>query len=114
MSDSVDLVAQCGGELVTYTPYGGVARSFKAIVERQPSQVQQSQAGPYPVNAVDVLIPRDAVNGVMTIQVRKDTMRFKKNVSDTDESTFTVQKIMQEDVGLAASDGGMFRVMVQS
>lgn len=118
MPDSVDLVATLAdgpdGRIVTYIPYGGVARSFKAIVERQPSQVQQSQAGPYPVNTLEVLIPRDATNGVMSIQVRKDTMRFKKNLSDTDESTFTVQKILQEDAGLVASDGGLFRVLVQA
>lgn len=114
MSDSVDIVAACGGELVTYIPFGGVAKQFKAIVERQPSQVQQSGGGAYPVNTVAIMIPNDATNGVTAIQPRKDRVRFKKNLSDAQEMEFTVQKILHEDAGLIAGDGGMFRVEVKA
>lgn len=109
-SDSVMAVEALGGELITYTPYGGVARTFKAIVDRQPAQVQ----GAYTVNQLEVWIPNDATDGVTSIQARKDKMTFKKNLNDSQVSEFTVQKILQEDVGIVASDGGMFRVMVQS
>jgi len=108
-SDSVRAVAALGGELVTYTPFGGTAMTFKAIVDRQPAQVQ----GSYTVNQLEVWIPNDSADGVKSIQVRKDKMAFKKNLSDSQVSEFTVQKILQEDAGLA-TDGGMFRVMVQS
>ncbi len=114
MSDSVNLVAALGGELVTYQPYGGVTKTFKAIVERQPSQVENSPAGSYPVNTLEVFIPKDATNGVTAVQPRKDRMRFKKTLGDTQETDFTVQKIIQEDAGLVAGGGGMFRVLVQA
>jgi hypothetical protein len=114
MADAVDMVAQLGGELVTYTPYGGVARTFRAIVERRPTQVESAAGVQYGANTMELSIPRDAVDGVLTIQIRKDRVRFKKNLIDAQETDFSVQKILQEDAGLTASDGGMFRVMVQA
>ena len=114
MSDAVDLIAALGGEVVTYTPHGGVAKTFKAVVERQPSQVQTSAGGAYPVNQMEVTFPNDATNGVTMVQERKDIMTFKRKLSDSQATEFTVQKLIQEDAGLTASDGGMFRVLVQS
>jgi hypothetical protein len=114
MSDSVDMVAALGGELVTYTPYGGVAKTFKAIVERRPTQVESTGGVPYGVNTLELFIPRDATNGVLEIQARKDRVRFKKDLSDAQETDFSVQKVIQEDAGLTANDGGMFRVLVQA
>jgi hypothetical protein len=114
MSDSVDLVAQLGGELVTYTPHGGVARTFKAIVERRPTQVESAGAFQYGANTLELLIPRDATNGMMAIQERKDRVRFKKSLDDAQETDFSVNKVIQEDAGLLAFDGGMFRVLVQA
>lgn len=113
-NDSVDIIAQLGGELITYTPAGGVARTFKAIVERRPTQVQQTNGFPYGANTLELLIPKDATNGVTAIQERKDRVRFKKSLNDSQETDFTVNKLMQEDAGLLASDGGMFRVLVQA
>lgn len=113
MSDAVNMVAALGGELVTYIPYGGTSTQFKAIVERRPSQIAGSPAGSYPVNTLEVTIPMDATNGVLTVQPRKDCLRFKKNLGDSQETEFSVQKIMDEDTGLAGS-GGMFRVLVQA
>ena len=113
-SDSVVLVAQLGGELVTYTPQGGVARTFKALVERRPTQVESAGGFQYGANTLELSIPRDAVDGVLTIQVRKDRVRFKKNLTDAQETDFSVNTILQEDAGLTASDGGMYRVLVQA
>ena len=113
-SASVTMVAQLGGELVTYTPQGGVAKSFKAIVERRPMQVAQAGGFAYGANTIELLLPRDAVDGVLAVQERKDRVRFKKNLNDAQETEFTVNKILQEDAGLTVSDGGMFRVEVQA
>ena len=107
------MIAALGGEMITYLPAGGVPKTFLALIERQPSQVQQSQGGPYAVDTLEVYIARDATDGVTSIQPRKDKMTFKKNLSDADPSDFTVQKILQEDVGVTATDGGMFHVQVQ-
>lgn len=114
MSDAVALVAALGGELVTYTPHGGVAKTFKAIVERRPSQVGQAGGFAYAENTLELLIPIDATDGMTAIQVRKDRVRFKKNLNDAQETDFTVNKIVQEDAGLVVSDGGMFRVEVKA
>ena len=113
-SDSVNLVSQLGGETVTYTPYNGVATTFKAIVERRPSQVEQAGGAAYPANTLELLIPIDATAGVTAIQVRKDRVRFKKNLNDAQETDFTVNKILQEDTGLVVSDAGLFRVEVKA
>lgn len=110
MSDSVDMANQLDGELVTYVPYVGVPRRFKAIVKRRPTQVEQAGHFQYGANTIELLIPRDATNGVLTVQTRKDTVTFKKNLSDTQETTFTVNTIMQEDTWM----GGMFHVLVQA
>lgn len=112
-SDAVQLVAALGGELVTYIPYGDTARTFEAVVERQPSQVAASPAGSYPVNILEVTFPMDATDGVLTVQPRKDRIRFKKNLGDAQATEFGVQKIVREDSGIAGS-GGMFTVQVQA
>lgn len=113
MSDAVAMVAALGGEVVTYLPYGGVAKQFKAIVERRPSQIGGGPAGPMPVNSMQVSFPMDVTDGVMTVQPRKDVVKFRKNLGDQQDTEFVVQKIMQEDTGLGVS-GGMFTVMVQA
>ncbi len=114
MSDSVFMVDQLGGELVTYTPYGLSPRRFKAIVERRPTQVQSTGSHQYATNTMELLIPMDATNGVMSIKERFDRVKFKKILSDTQETEFSVNKIIKEDAGLCAFDGGMFRVLVQA
>lgn len=114
-ADTVNLIAQLGGELVTYTPSGGSAKVIRAVVERdRPShQVQQTNGVGYGVNTRQLLIAKDADAGMTTIQEHKDTVRFKKNLSDATETTFKVQTILAEDAGLAG-DCGAFLVLVQS
>lgn len=112
-NDAVQLVAALGGELVTYRPYEGTEKTFKALVERQPSQVAASPAGSYPVNVLEVTFPMDATAAVLTVQPRKDRIQFKKNLGDLQETEFVVQKIIREDIGIAGS-GGMFTVQVQA
>lgn len=114
MSDAVEMVAQLGAELVTYTPYGGVAKTFRAIVERRPTQVESAGGFQYGANTLELLIPNDAVNGVTSIKERFDRVRFKKSLDDAQETEFSVNKVIQEDAGLLAFDGGMFRVLVQA
>ena len=114
MSDSVLLVDQLGGELVTYTSYGLSPKQIKAIVERRPTQVQSAGSYQYAANTLELLIPRDATNGVTSIKERFDRVRFKKSLDDAQATDFTVNKIIQEDAGLLSFDGGMFRVLVQA
>ena|SRR5690349_15438074 len=113
-NDAVQLVAACGGELVTYQPYNGAAVTFKAIVHRRPSQVQAVGGSAFGVNTIEVEFPRDATDGVLTVQPRKDKISFKKNLSDPDVTEFSVQTLLSEDSGMVSGDGGMFRVEVKA
>jgi len=113
-SVSVTMVAQLGGEVVTYLSAGGVAKTFKAIVERRPMQVESAGGFQYGANTIELLIPRDATDGVLTVQERKDRVQFKKSLDDAQATEFTVNKVIQEDAGLIATDGGMFRVEVRA
>lgn len=114
-SETVNLIAQLGGEVITYTPSGGVAKQFKALVERDrpPHRVQQTNGVGYGVNTRQLLIAKDADHGMTAIQEKKDTVRFKKNLSDAAETDFIVQTIVKEDAGLAG-DTGAFLLLVQS
>jgi hypothetical protein len=113
--DTVNLIAQLGGELVTYTPSGDVAREFLALVDRGRSspQIQQTNGHGYSVNTREVLIAKHATFGMTNIQEHKDKVRFKKNLSDAAPTDFTVQQILREDDGVAGS-GGAFVVLVQA
>ncbi len=113
MNAVVSMIAQLGGEDVTYLTYGGSLSTFKAIVERKPTQVQSTSGYTYAANMVEVLLPRDATNGVLAVKERMDKMRFKRNLSDAQPTEWTVTKIIHEDAGLG-SDAGMFRVQVQA
>lgn len=113
MSDAVQLVAALGGELVTYLPYGAVAKQFKAIVEREPSRVSLLTGVAYPEQALLITFPKDATDGVATIAKGKDKLRVKKHLSDPTETDYTVSMIQEEDSGLTGSDGGMWTVLVK-
>lgn len=77
-------------------------------------QVERAGGLQYGANTIEISFPRDAVDGVLTVQARKDRVRFKKSLSDTQETEFTVQTILEEDAGLFVTDGGLFRVLVQA
>lgn len=113
-SDSVMLVAALRGELITYTPDGDESRTFKAIVNRRPMQVQNAGRPAYHANTIELQIPRDAEQGVLAVVEGHDKVTFKHQLDDEDETEFTVTKIVQEDTGLVPSDGGMFTLLVQA
>lgn len=113
-SESVMLVAQLGGEVITYTPYGGSAKQFKAIVNRRPNQVQSVGKPAFHTNTMEVQIPNDAADGVTVIHEGQDKVSVKRNLDDLAETVFTVTKVVQEDSGIVSSDGGMFTVLVQA
>ena len=114
-SDTIALIAQLGGELVTYTPAGGIAKVIRVIVERdRPShEVQLTNGVGYGVNTRQLLIANDADECMTAIQEHKDHVLFKKNLSDATDTDFIVQRVLKEDKGLAGG-GGAFLVLVQS
>lgn len=112
---TLNLIRQLNGETVIYTPFGGVAKSFLALVERdRPShQAQQTSGRMFGVNTRTVLIAKDEAGGMLSIQERKDKIRFKKDLSDAAPTDFTVTVILREDEGLAGS-GGAFYLQVEA
>jgi hypothetical protein len=113
MNATAAMIAHLGGEPITYYSYGGGVSTFKAIVERKPTQVQSTSGYTYAANMMEVLLPRDATDGVLAVKERMDKMRFKRNLSDSQDTEWTVTKIIHEDAGLGG-DAGMFRVVVQA
>lgn len=111
-SESVNLVAQFG-EMITYLPSAGGSKSFKAVVEREPSGIAALSGVSYPENSVRVIFPLDATDGVTSIAKGRDQMQFKRNLSDSAETTYTVAVIEQQDRGIVANDGGMWTVLVK-
>lgn len=107
------MVAALGGELVTYMPWNGVPRTFKAVIDRQPTQIGLVSAVAFPEHSLQVVVPKDGTNGVLTIHKGKDRMTFKRHLSDTQETEFTVAMILQEDTGLVSSDSGAFTLVVK-
>jgi hypothetical protein len=116
MSDAVAMIAALGEEAITatYLPFGGVPKTFKILVDKRPTPLQEGSPVPYGINQVDIYVPNDATNGVTTIQPRKDRVSFKRHLNDSQETTYTVMKIQDEDAGLVSADGGMYRLQVQS
>lgn len=60
-------------ETVTYTPKGGVAKSIKAVVQRDPIRLIGGQRE-YPTKTVRLRIQKDATYGVDTVKVSGDTV----------------------------------------
>lgn len=98
--------------MVTYHPFGGVPKTFRAIVDRLPAPIQSAGQFQYALNTLAVTFPRDATDGMASVQPRKDRVSFKRNLSDADVTMFSIQKILQEDAGITPADGGMFVVEV--
>ena len=111
-SDSVDLVAQFG-EPVSYLPASAAPKSFLAVVEREPSGIAALAGVTYPENTIRVIFPRDATHGVMGIVKGQDKIKFKRHLSDAQDTTYTVAVIEQQDTGIVAGDGGMWTVLVK-
>ncbi len=114
MSDSVDMVAALGGETITYTPHGASPKSLVAIVVRQPLR-PLDRAGDVAargslMNAIELYIPKDAAKGLTTVRERLDKVSLKLHVHDDAPTVFTVVRIMEEDTGLVASDGGLYHL----
>lgn len=110
-SESVNLVAQLGGETVTYAPHGGVAKTFKAIVDRGlPGQEVQGGVRQYTRKVRRLSIPNDADDGVTSIKEGHDTVSCKFNLDDAAATTFTVAKLIGHDAGLVSGDGGLWVV----
>lgn len=113
-SDSVRMVAQLGGEVIIYTPHGGLPKTFRVVIKRRPTRVESAGGFQFASNMLEVYVPRDSTDGVMTIQLSKDKMTFAKRIGDAQATEFKVIKILSEDAGMVPSDGGMFRVLVQA
>jgi hypothetical protein len=113
-SDAVNLIQALSKETVSYTPQGGAAKTIPAVIERPTIQVQAPGGQAGPANTLTLIIANDATDGVTSIKERFDTVSFKRNLDDSAVTAFVVDKIVAQDNGLDANDGGLWRLEVRA
>ena len=81
-------------ETIVYTPKGGVAKSIKAVVTRNPIRLIGG-SHEFPTKTVDVRIQKDATYGAETIKVSGDTITLPLVVGGTPEELVITRIIKQ-------------------
>lgn len=80
------------GEMVTYTPFGGSARSIQAVIYRSQNasfNLPDASFNPGRVKII-IKISQSTTSGIQTIQKGKDTVKFKLEPDDPYDRTLTV------------------------
>lgn len=83
-------------ETITYTPKGGVAKSIKAVVTRNPIRMLGNGVQEMPAHTIQVRIQRDATYGVLTVKTEHDLITLPLHVGGTPED-FVVGRIVKEN-----------------
>jgi hypothetical protein len=109
MTVAVSLLQSLRAEQITYTRPGQSPRLVWALIERVPLHVE----GRTTFRVMEVHIANDATDGITSVKERFDTMSFRENLWDETETTFTVQKVIEQDDGMPGCDTGMFRLEVK-
>jgi len=87
-------------ETVTYTPYGGEARSIKAIIERGRLEPAAEDHGRMLANSVEIMIANHAEYGVVSVNKGNDTVALKKTLGDESDTVFFVADVISHDEGM--------------
>lgn len=82
-------------ETIVYTPKGGVGKSIKAVVTRNPIKQLGSGVTEVPAHAIEIRIQRDATYGVLTVKPEHDLVTMPLHVGGTPED-FVVARIIKE------------------
>lgn len=113
-ADAVTLITALSKETVVYTPHGGVSKTIPAIIDRPTLQVEPAGSRGGPVNTLSITIANDTTDGVTAVKERFDTVAFTRTLDDAASTTFVVTKILQQDNGMVASDGGCWTLEVKA
>ena len=88
-------------EDVVYTPAGGQAKTIKAIVERKRLMPASPDSGRVLLGTLEVMIARDAVLGVLTINKGQNPDQvFVPEVVGGPQVNFFVADILKQDEGM--------------
>lgn len=85
-------------EDVSYLPETGWPRTIKAVVNRQREKPGTEHSGALLINQVEMVIAKDATNGVISIKKGKDTFSFPAILRD-DPVEWVVADIIAHDDG---------------
>jgi hypothetical protein len=85
------------GEIISYTPYGGTAKSIKAIVDRQRLRPDPEVGGRILSNQIEILIVNDATNGVAAINKGRDIVLVPEFIGGANVSWVVVDIIKHDE-----------------
>jgi hypothetical protein len=108
---AVALLQALGGELITYTTPGHSPKDVWALIERVPLSVESSGRATFRVYSL--YLANDETDGITSVKERFDTVSFKERLSDTAETTFLVQQVLEQDSGMPGCDNGIFKLEVK-
>jgi hypothetical protein len=113
-SPTVQAIRALSKETVSYTPSGGVAKTIPAIITRPTVEVVSPGGQASPANTPTIEIANDATDGVTSVKERFDTVAFTRNLDDAAVTSFRVEKILGQDNGIEANDGGLWKLQVKA
>lgn len=86
-------------EVITYTPKGGVAKTIKAIVDRQRVSPASEDGGRTLLNDLEIQIANDATYGVTLINKGFDVVAVAE-IEGGANKNYTVADILGQDPGM--------------
>lgn len=92
-------------ELITYTPYGGVEKSIKAIVTRKRLDPDSQDQGRLLSNQVEICIANDSAYGVTTINKGQDKISLPAVIGGSNSDWLIID--------IVDHDSAMWRLLAQ-
>lgn len=87
------------GEEIVYTPYGGSAKTIRAMVNRNPSDPMAEGGQRTMENTIEVFISTDATHGISSITLGEDKVQVADDIGGAVRK-YTVQRIIAQDEGM--------------
>ena len=89
------------GEPITYMPNGGVSRTVKAIVEREPLAIFDAVGNAiFPSAMIRVSNCRSGGVHARDVDTGKDQFEFVLDIGDTSPRRFSVMRLVSQDSGV--------------
>lgn len=100
-TDSVNFLSVSEfGESITYTPYQDLAKTIKAIVDRNPEpKIIEHGGKPFKGNRIELFIANHSTNGVTSVKKGFDRVELPL-IEGGDNVTFRITKVLNSDPGM--------------
>ena len=110
MSQALEILKALGGEQVLYTPKRGTAKTITALVDPL-RRVDALGNQLFLTKTYEVWLSKHPEEGMPTVTVNIDTIRFKDQQCDTAEIVLKITKIYPErDAGIPGDGVGMWHL----